>query len=366
MGASIAHDRAVSATREPPSIWWWAFGYFACYVPYSALTKLLSSSKGLVDTGATPVGSIEILPPSVMAAVATMIVFMIVTGWWRKAGRVRVLGRDVPMPGKLTLLSGLCSSGIIATTTLAYTFTNVSLVLVALLMRGGVLVIAPIIDRITGRHVRWFSWIALFLSLLSLLLSFAGSRDDARMPILCTIDVICYLGFYFTRLTLMSRKAKSKDANTNLRYFVEEGFVSAPALLLLLGLGAIFLDGQLGDGLRAGFTTFFDRPVWIYGLLIGVLSQGTGIFGGLVFLDQRENTFCVPVNRASSVLAVLFAQIFLAAAYGLAYPKNEEWVATGLVLTAIGFLTIAPAMEKRRREARAKAAAPLPVATARQ
>jgi uncharacterized membrane-anchored protein YitT (DUF2179 family) len=360
----MGHDRAVSAAKAAPSIWWWAFGYFACYVPYSALTKLLSSKKGLIDTGGTPVGSIEILPPSVMAAVATLIVFLLVTGWWRKAGRRRVLGVSVPMPRPLLVLSGLCSSGIIATTTLAYTFSNVSLVLVALLMRGGVLVIAPIIDRITGRHVRWFSWVALVLSIASLGMSFLSSQDT-RMPLLCAIDVICYLGFYFTRLTLMSRQAKSSDADANLRYFVEEGMVSAPALLLLLGAGAVALDGPTGDGLRAGFTTFFERPIWMYGLLVGVLSQGTGIFGGLIFLDRRENTFCVPVNRASSVLAVVCASIFLASGFGLAYPKNEEWIGVALILVAIGFLTIPSAIEKRRLAARAKLPAPLPVATAR-
>jgi len=29
--------------REPPSIWWWAFGYFAAYAPYAALTKAATS-----------------------------------------------------------------------------------------------------------------------------------------------------------------------------------------------------------------------------------------------------------------------------------------------------------------------------------
>jgi drug/metabolite transporter (DMT)-like permease len=330
--------------KSAPSIWWWAFGYFACYVPYAALTKVLS--KPLVVTGEGPVGSLELLPPSVMASVATMIAFLIGTGWWRRAGRRTVLGRSLPLPGRLTLLSGLCSAGIIATTTLAYTFSGVSLVLAALLMRGGVLVIAPIVDGITGRRVRWFSWIALGLSLLSLFAAFASSWDDARMPTIAAIDIACYLGCYFARLTLMSRQAKA-DHHTNLRYFVEENMVSAPALLLVLIIATLTMDGAPGQALQSGFTTFFDRPVWLLGLLIGVLSQGTGVFGGLIFLDQRENSFCVPVNRASSVLAVLAASLILAWRYGAKWPSGEEWIGVALILAALVVLTIAPTRAKR-------------------
>lgn len=327
-----------------PSIWWWAFGYFACYVPYSALTKLLSGS--LVENGGAPVRSLELLPPTVMASVATTLAFLLGTGWWRHAGRRTLLGRSLPCPGRLTLLSGLCSSGIIATTTLAYTLSGVSLVLIALLMRGGVLVLAPLVDRLTGRRVRWFSWIALALSLCSLAAAMTSSWGDARLPLVAAIDLACYLGCYFARLTLMSRQAKADHA-TNLRYFVEEQLVSAPSLLVAVALGALLLDGAAGRELLAGFTSFFARPLWPLGLAIGVMSQGTGIFGGLVFLDPRETSFCVPINRASSVLAVLAASLLLAFTFAAPIPRASEWIGAGILLVALAVLTLAP-----RRRAR--------------
>ncbi|HRC56335.1 MAG TPA: hypothetical protein PKU97_10450 [Kofleriaceae bacterium] len=336
-----------------PSIWWWALGYFTCYVPYSSLTKALS--KPLVDTGDGPVGSLELLPPTVMASVATTILFLLVTGWWRLASRHRVLGLDLPGPRRLTVISGLCSSGIIATTTLAYTFSGVSLVLVALLMRGGVLVLAPIVDRITGRRVRWFSWIALGLSLLSLLSAFSSSWRDTRMPVLAALDIALYLGCYFARLTLMSHNAKA-DHDTNRRYFVEEIMVSSVSLLLALAVAAVVVGGPAGQELRAGFTTFFDRPVWGLGVLVGVMSQGTGIFGGLIFLDSRESSYCVPVNRASSVLAVLAASVLLAALASASWPSPAEWAGAGLILLAIGVLTLAPAWDQRRKTRKASEA----------
>lgn len=346
------------AAREPPSIWWWAFGYFACYVPYTALTKMLSTP--LIATGGSSVGGLELLPSTAMASVVTMVLFLFATGWWRHAGRRTLGGVALPLPGKLTFLSGLCSSGIIATTTMAYTLGATALVL-ALFMRGGVLVIAPVIDRISRRSVRWFSWVALALSMASLAVTVSdGNVDVTRWAL---IDIAIYLACYFVRLTLMSHRAKSADPATNLRYFVEELMVSTPALVAILGLGALVLGGKQGHALAAGFTTFFDRPVVLHAIAIGVLSQGTGIFGGLVFLDQRENTFCVPVNRASSVLAVLVASALLFAAFPghvvvdsaraayRGYPPVEprELLGAALVLVAIAFLTIPSAVSRRRR-----------------
>lgn len=350
-------------TREPPSIWWWAFGYFACYVPYTALTKMLSN--GLIDVGGSGrVGGIEILPVSVIATVLTMVVFLAATGWWRHAGRRTIAGVSLPLPGKLTFLSGLCASGIIATTTLSYTFKGASIVFMMLLMRGGVLVMAPLVDAVSGRHVRWFSWAALGLTIGALVVSVVG--DDGRgggISFLLGLDVVCYLGFYFVRLSLMSRLAKSHEPGANLRYFVEEAMVSAPALLLALVIGALTLGGQAGAELRAGFTTMWDRPVLWHALAIGVFSQGTGICGGLIFLDTRENTFCVPVNRASSVLAGLVASFWLSLQFA-GYPPvpGNELAGAVIIIAAIGFLSIPPAMAKRRA-ARAAAAA-LPAARA--
>ncbi|MCA9528119.1 MAG: hypothetical protein KC549_17655, partial [Myxococcales bacterium] len=89
------------------------------------------------------------------------------------ASRLRVGRWSIPFPGRWTFLSGLCTAGIIATTTLAYTFEGVSIVFMMLLMRGGLLVLAPIVDKVTGRRVRWFSWAALAMSMGALLVAFS-------------------------------------------------------------------------------------------------------------------------------------------------------------------------------------------------
>jgi len=336
--------------RGAPSIWWWAFGYFASYVPYAAMAKAVTS--GMVDTGATTPSGIELLAPSLMATVVTAFAFLIFTGWWRYAGRKRIFGVDVPCPSGITLASGLCASGIIATTTLAYTFKGTSIVLVQLLLRGGVLIIAPIIDTISRRKVRWYSWLGFWLSLAGLLVPFIVEWDFLISP-WCALDVGLYVFCYFVRLQLMTRRAKSEDPNANMRYFVEEQLVSSPALLIGLVIAALAGNAAL----HAGFTTFFSRPIWLIGLLIGITSQGTGIFGGLILLDKRENTFCVPVNRASSILAGLIATLALVVLLGGRMPAWPELVGAALMVCAIGALTVPPALEKRRLRL-ARAAAP--------
>ncbi|HCF57216.1 MAG TPA: hypothetical protein DFS52_04350 [Myxococcales bacterium] len=335
------------------SIWWFAFGYFAAYVPYSALTKHLSKSKGIAG--------FELLPITAIASFVAMIIFLSAMGWWKHAGRRKILGISVPWPGKWTFLSGVCSAAIIPTTTLAYTFGGISIVFMMLLLRGGVLALAPIVDAISGRRVRWFSWIALALTGGSLFVSFFFGQGSYKMTVAAGIDLAVYLLAYFVRLRFMSRLAKSDDAAATTRYFVEEHMSATPVLLLVLGTFAIFGQGAGAEAVSRGFTEFFDHgaAVVAIALLIGVLSEGTGIFGGLVLLGKQENTYCVPVNRASSLLAGVTASFALAIFGGGRWPGAPELVGAGMIIFAIVVLSVGPALEKRR-----KAAVPVPASEA--
>ena len=78
-----------------------------------------------------------------------------------------------------------------------------------------------------------------------------------------------------------------------------------PALFALIGRGEIALE------LRAGFTTFFAGPLVVPALLIGVLYGCLYLFGTGIYLDRRENTYCIPLNRCSSLLSGLFASFGL-------------------------------------------------------
>lgn len=166
------------------------------------------------------------------------------------------------------------------------------------------------------------------------------------MTFIASLDVIFYLLGYFVRLRFMSRIAKSDDPNVTKRYFVEEQMSATPLVVLVLGICALIGEGRILLDIRHGFTSYWSSGYAGVTLLVGVLSQGTGIFGGLILLDRRENSFCVPVNRASSVLAGLLASLGLALFVGLRMPGRAELFGATLVVLAIVALSLPTFLRK--------------------
>jgi hypothetical protein len=319
-----------------PSIWWFAFGYFACYAPYSALTKALST--GSLTGGAGAIDGVTLLPVSAAASMVGMFVSITLLRWWRFANHATVLGRRIPWPRWRTLASGMCTAVILTTTTLAYAFEGVSIVLAMLLMRGGLLVMAPVVDWMSGRSVKRASIVVLALSMAALV---AGLSSGAAfsLSIAAGIDVALYLAAYFVRLRIMSGMAKSADAATNTSYFVEEQMVATPVVVLVVTLWAFARSGPVAEALHRGIVDVPLSAAAPMVVLLGLFSQGTGVFGGLVLLDKRENTFTIPVNRASSIMAGLVATAALWALIDAKPPGSGELVGAVLILCAIAVLS---------------------------
>lgn len=316
-----------------------ALGYFGCYVPYSAITKALTSPAIRGDAVAT---GLTLLPIMTLASTLSMFATISTLGWWRYA---RPPGRRLPRPNRWTFLSGLATATILVTTTLAYTFEGVSLPFVMLVMRGGVLVLAPVVDLLTGRTIRWFSWAALALSLLALLEALA--TRSGVVPLLCALDLALYLAGYFIRLRLMARLGKSEDPATRRRYFVEEQMVATPVAVLLLAVLAAVGPEALHAPLREGFLGVWTTSTAAWALLAGICSQGTGVFGGLLLLDASEATYCVPLNRAASILGGLAAAASLALLFERPPPSGWELAGALLLVAAVGVLWVGPRVPRR-------------------
>src|SRR5215218_2363568 len=313
--------------RYSLEIWALGFGFYFFYTPYSGLTKALSG--GLL-TGTQVKGTV-LLPISAIATVLGMMSFITVMGWWKYAGRREFFGVQVPFPRRLTFLSGVCLATIMGTTTLAFTFGGLSIVLVLVLLRGGTLVLAPIVDGIVGRRVRWFSWIAMFVSLAAVLTALSEA-STYTLTLAAVIDVSAYLAAYFFKLQFMSRLAKSDDREMTLRYFVEEQMVASPLLVITLIVLALIGAGDVMLGFRTGLTSFVTTPAAFFAALVGLSYAALCICTTLIFLDRRENTFCVPMHCGSSMLSGFTATAILAYLFNQSAPTEAQSVSAGLLI----------------------------------
>lgn len=316
-------------------IWALGLGFYFFYTPYSGLTKALSS--GLLGTG-HPVRGTVLLPISAIATVVGMYSFITAMKWWKYAGRRQVFGITLPFPRRLTFLSGVCMATIMATTTLAFTFGGLTIVLVLVLLRGGTLIIAPLVDATVGRRVRWFSWAAMFVSLLAVLVVLIDA-GNYRLSAAATVDIIAYLTAYFFKLQFMSRLAKSEERQATLRYFVEEQMVASPLLVLVLATLAFIGTGDVMMGFRAGFTSFLGNPDAIFAVFVGLFYAALCVCTTLIFLDRRENTFCMPMHCGSSMLSGFTATSALAFLLNQNIPSVPQITSAGLIIVALGFLS---------------------------
>jgi protein-tyrosine-phosphatase len=317
-------------------IWGLGFGFYLFYTPYSGLIKALSN--GLLPGTLGPVKGTVLLPVSAMATAVGMLGFITVMKWWKYAGRREFFGISVPFPRRLTFLSGVCMATIMGTTTLAFTFGGLSIVLVLVLLRGGTLIIAPVVDHIVGRRVRWFSWAAMFTSLLAVSVVLTDGANYT-LTIAAIIDVAAYLAAYFFKLQFMSRLAKSDDKSETRRYFVEEQMVASPLLVLGLVVMAFIGAGDVMMGFRVGLTTFLTTQAAGFAALAGLFYAALCICTTLIFLDRRENTFCVPMHCGTSMLSGFTATAVLALLLNQNSPSMAQMISACFIVVALGFLS---------------------------
>ncbi|MCB9734729.1 MAG: hypothetical protein H6745_19260 [Deltaproteobacteria bacterium] len=343
-----AHDPHAHPSHR---IWAFAFGYFAAYVPYTILTKGVTSG----TIAEPPWSGTAILPVATFASAVGMMIFLTAKGWWGYAARGRLFGREWPRPRLVTLLSGVATAAIVLTTTLAYSFDGISVLFAMLLMRGGVLLLAPIVDQVTGRKastIPWYSWAGSGLALVALVVAFADD-GGSELTAVAAANIAVYLGGYFFRLRWMSKHAKPTGPDAHARrvaFFVEEQMVATPLALVGLAVLAVALPGGFGEELRRGFTELPTHlGAFALVVLLGVCSQFTGIFGALILLEPQENAYTVPVNRASSILAGVVSSFLAVALFGAAAPSGFELAGASIVVLAILALSWPLFAERARR-----------------
>jgi protein-tyrosine-phosphatase len=311
-------------------IWAYALGLVLFYTPYAGLAKAVTA--GLVPGVPKGLVGLEILPAAILGTIVTIPLIITLLGWWRYA--------DVKHLTPEIVLSGLGLALIIGSTTVAYTFNGISIVLALLLMRGGLLIMGPITDAVFGRRVRWFSWAALGVSFAALLVSLLAASDYS-LPLLAALNLAAYLSGYTLRTPLMTKLAKVRDPEVTRRYYVQEAMVTIallpaiPAVMALSGIGPVSL------ALRRGLTTFWTaHPAAIVPVvLIGVFYGCHNIFGTLVYLDCRENTFCIPLFCGASFLAGYSAVFVLSRLFAFPTPPTPQLISSAMIISALLLLS---------------------------
>jgi drug/metabolite transporter (DMT)-like permease len=150
----------------------------------------------------------------------------------------------------------------------------------------------------------------------------------------------------------MSSRAKSDDAAEKKRFFAEEQMTAntvLPIALLIIGLvgsqmGAATIPGKIWSG----WTAFPTQGYLLHAFLIGIFSCGIGICGNLIYLDKRENTFTVPANRASSIMAGVIATYLLAIFFDQRFPSVHQLIGVLLIIGAVFSLSYRSIVAKRK------------------
>ena len=250
--------------RKRLPIEFFALLYLLAYMPYVLAVRWLAS------VTYPPLGralsGLEILPATMILSGALTWVLVCLSGWSKDAHHRKVWGLSLPWPTRWTVLSGIGTSLLLFTVPLSFTFAGVSIPFMQLLMRGDVLVIAPLVDLVSGRKVAWYSWLALLLVGAGLTLTISR-RGGLHLPPLAILTVVLYALGYFVRLIVMTKIGKTGDRKTARGYFVEEKMVAIPLAIAALAAISLLGLGPQGGELRFGFV-----QVWSSGQLGAIMA----------------------------------------------------------------------------------------------
>ncbi|HEU4651992.1 MAG TPA: hypothetical protein VFS49_11325 [Croceibacterium sp.] len=325
--------------------------YLLMYLPNVIITRLVTSTPH-PDLGRAPTG-LETLPASLIINLVLTYLLIWLSGWHRDANAIEFAGKRVPVPTRYTLVSGIGTALILFTVPLSFTFENVSIPFIQLLMRGDILLIAPLVDIVFGRKVRWWSWTALLMVLVALVITLTD-RGGLRLPPLALATVVLYTLGYFIRLAVMTKVSKTGDPASIRKYFVEEKVIALPASVAALALLSWSGLGPQSTELAWGFVSVWTDPIIVPLLGIGVTLTIISVLSIVILLDPRENAYCVPLERAASLLAGVGGSLLLAWFWGLPHPRSAELVGAGILIGAIALLSIAPRLSRRVVPARAE------------
>lgn len=310
---------------------WYTVAYTVAGVSVKIFTKGLA--------GVPKLTGMENLYYSTMGGVIPNLLIPLVLKWPRRLGKMS--GKDW-----LTIaVAGVCAAVVIPTTTLMYSFKDISVVQAQIVMRGSLIAFGIIIDRLLHKKVVQEEFIALgftVLAVLAICLNEKGGR-----AIFTSADVMWVLGSYVfaygIRVYLMQVWKNKKD---NLGFFAAEQAFAALTMITVATVAVVSGTEKFGFG-------DFRKAVfeWNWLAVLGGVPYGfVAIPSVLIYMFKgRNTTFSVLCNRLPSLAAGLFATAAIWLLWNQARPGNWSLVGLGLIVVASHFLVKAEQKRERLR-----------------
>lgn len=342
-------------------------GYFLFYVVTGVAVKyFLCASPGF-----PALDPMEFLVYSTAGGMGISLMVVLVLRWYRfeTIQKTKVGPFEVPVEFLYIIPSGVCTAVVVPTTTLMYSFEDISVMVAMVLMRGSIIVISRVVDEIQIRQgvlkkaVYLEENIAVVIAIVVVALEILGPAKTGRSPF-SSLPVMLifssYIVAYAVRIYIMNYYKNTRpvgSTGSNKGFFAVEQ-LTAVTVVVLVVLGLVLMKSSLGWGgprITNTVNAILEPNLqwWHWAMLGGVAYGVVAFFSVFIFMFKgRTATFAGLVNRFTSLIAGTTATVSFAVLFGGKYPHLMDWVSLGLICVAVGFMTKA---EKKRAQELARA-----------
>lgn len=312
-------------------LWLWVslVLYFAAYVPYSMQSKRISDH----------VTTMQILPLTSLGGFSVTLLEFLVLGFivtrgkqlrWRS--RVPAFWRQLTF-NAAAIITGVACAIISMMTTASYMLHGAALVTMGLLLRGGMLSLAPINDKLQRRHISAQTWVGFSLALAAIM---CGIASAGAIPPIGIAIFIAYICAYALNLNFYGKN------QGKFRFLCSAQFIACTTMVLISIAQCTAMLAH--DGIRmaiihvkshsAGLLSLTAADA-VHALSIGAMAQLTGIFGPMILMSPTEQTYSVPINRSGSVIATVAAQHLLGSTLSIAQLCGVAFFVVAIVVLAL-------------------------------
>lgn len=340
-------------------------GYFFFYVITGVAVKFFLST----GEGYPGLPGMEYLVYNTAGGTLFATGIVLILKWYKldSLKNTKVLGITMPVEIPYIIASGVCTAVVVPTTTLMYSFRNISVMVAMVVMRGAVIIIGRVVDEIQIRQgilnkkVFVEENIAMIFALVAVGVKLFGGSGDGKQSPFSSLPVIvifsAYITSYAIRIYIMNyykntRKKDTKKDNNKAFFAIEQ--ISSTVTLILVTVTVLIVaksSGLVGERITPFQNAFFNMNFeWMpLSFLAGIGFGIVAFFSVFIFMFKgRTATFSGLVNRLTSLIAGTVSTLLFAIFFTGSFPQIIDWISLVFIVVAVGFM--AKAEKKRRLE----------------